>query len=141
MSEELFNLSLLFLLLIIPFIIMVTTYSFVSKRLYGTNLFLNRNDNEIVSINNFSGNANNYSQRSTAPSSDGNTIDLRKQENSFNGTSMAVTYDCRSGHINGINETVSISNSRLIVDSNGINQMMRNKKMRLGYDLKYCVLL
>jgi hypothetical protein len=120
---------------------MVTTYTFVSKRLCGTNLFMNRNDNEIVSVNNFSGNATNYSQRSSTPSSDGNTIDLRKQENSFNGTSMAVTYDCRSGHINGINETISTPNSRLIVNSNGINQMMRNKKMRLGYDLKYCVLL
>jgi hypothetical protein len=120
---------------------MVTTYTFVSKKLYGTNLFLNRNDNEIVSVNHFSCNANDYPQRSTTTSSDGNTIDLRKQENSFNGTSMAVTYDCRSGHINGINDTISISNSRLIVDSNGINQMMRNKKMRLGYDLKYCVIL
>ncbi len=124
---------------------MVSTYTLVSKELYGTNLFLIQRDDRVVKTNRFISNARDisqeYSQRSGSSQSAqlSSNSNVRADNHPFNGTSLTVTYNCRSGHINGINEHSNDPNNETkhIIDCHGNNQILRFKKIRFGFVLVY----
>ncbi|CAG2175451.1 unnamed protein product, partial [Oppiella nova] len=144
-SEQLFNILLLILLLIGPFVILVSTYTLVSRELYGANIF-----QAHCATNNHMNNSghnvfahtippevvvNNTTTTSTIGADDyrdDSTYADVETTTSLNCRSISVSYDCKSGFINGLVTTSATTNRKLLIDTDCHKNVVRVKKLRLG---------
>lgn len=129
MTEQLFNWMLLVLLLLIPFLIMLFTYTLVSRVLCDSNLFVETNS---IGRNFRNGVYYSKMQRgSIVPDADTdnklsvkNTASSSSSCSSFPASSVAVSFNCRSGEINLMNDRLSdtFAQSRINLAPNDGNQ-------------------
>ncbi|CAG2169338.1 unnamed protein product, partial [Oppiella nova] len=120
-SEELFNLSLLLLLLIIPFVLMALNYTLISKELYGTLNILqlrHQKDQYLADRPNHTNNNNNINSHfmTFMDFTDSPSTSMSSPDNNN------VTYNCNCNHGICTSNHSSMSNrTNVLIISAGIN--------------------